>query len=409
MPVLSSIKGCPVFDADERRVGKLKDLVIGSEVPYPSVTAIVVSTGKGDCEVPWGDVASVGPGATELSVVFDPANYLPPAKGPVLLVKHVMDHQIVDTTGAKLVRVNDIGLAMVDHTLRVEGIDSSGSGVFRRLGFGRFARGAPVLIDWAQVDITHLLPEVHLKVPHEGLRRMHPADIAHVLSKMRPARAANVFGALDDTTAARALSELPDRHQPTVLTAMLSQEAVRVLEEMDPAHAVDLLKHIPKVKAEALMTLMDPTKSAELRPLLAYPNWSAGGLMSPRVIRVAQGTTMSEALDAVRTSRLSDRPVDVFVVDPSGRLVGQLSLVALIAASPAAVVEDGMLPHPKRLQASDRAEDVLRLFVHYRLLFAPVVDDEQTLIGVVSLTDLIDSLSPRSWHDRPQRREGQPK
>jgi magnesium transporter len=158
-----------------------------------------------------------------------------------------------------------------------------------------------------------------------------------------------------------------------------------------------------------LMTLMDPTKSAELRPLLAYPNWSAGGLMSPRVIRVAQGSTMKEALDAVRTSRLSDRPVDVFVVDPSGRLVGQLSLVALIAASPVAVVEDVMLPHPKRLQASDRAEDALRLFVHYRLLFAPVVDDEQTLIGVISLTDLIDSLSPRSWHDRPRRREGQPK
>ena len=116
---------------------------------------------------------------------------------------------------------------------------------------------------------------------------------------------------------------------------------------------------------------------------------------------------MSEALDAVRTSRLSDRPV--FVVDPSGRLVGQLSLVALIAAAPAAGVEDVMLPHPKRLQAGARAEDALRLFVHYRLLFAPVVDDEQTLIGVISLTDLIDSLSPRSWHDRPQRRKGQPK
>src|SRR5665647_1230126 len=104
MPFLSSIRGRPVFDADERRIGKIKDVVLGAEVPYPSVAAIIVATQKGELEVPWRDVALVGSGATELSVVFDPANYAPPTKGTVWLVKHVLDHQIVDTSGAKLVR-----------------------------------------------------------------------------------------------------------------------------------------------------------------------------------------------------------------------------------------------------------------------------------------------------------------
>ena len=136
-----------------------------------------------------------------------------PDAGLVWLGRDILDKQIVDTQGVKLVRVNDIVLTNLNDELRVAGVDGSTTGLLRRLGLGRLSKRRPPLIDWEQVDIGPAVREVRLKVPFAGLRRMHPADIAHIATQMSPGEAADVFEELDDETAAKAIAELPDDRQ----------------------------------------------------------------------------------------------------------------------------------------------------------------------------------------------------
>ena len=177
-----------------------------------------------------------------------------PAKSLIWLGRDLLDKQIVDTHGVKLVRVNDLALTPINGDLRLAGVDSSLAGLLRRLGLEWLARvlrrGRPRLIDWEQVDIGPAVDEVRLKVPFDRLRAMRPADIGAIISQMSPGEAADVLEALDDETAADALAELSDEHQAAVLTAMEPEEAADVLEQMPPDEAADVLGDVEEERAE---------------------------------------------------------------------------------------------------------------------------------------------------------------
>ncbi|MCC6382450.1 MAG: magnesium transporter [Dehalococcoidia bacterium] len=405
MPFVSQIRNRPVRDADGSRVGTLRDLIVRTDLPYPPIESVIVRAGDRLCVVPWSDVASVTPGGTALRRRFQPTRYhVADEDGDaVWLGRDVLDRQIVDTEGVKLVRVNDIALTPLNDELRVAGVDGSTAGLLRRIGLGgRFARRVP-LIDWEQVDIGPALRDVQLRVPYQRVRRMHPADIASVVERMSPGEAADVFEALDDETAARAMAELPDERQAAVLSAMEPEEAADVLEEMEPDEAADVLGDMNEDRAGELMRLMEPTAADEVRNLMAYPENTAGGLMDTGVVAVPLQATVGEAIQAVRAASREGDPVSqLYVVDGNECLAGTISLASLIAAPDD--VEAGMVAQREvhSVRTNDPDEEVARMLVHYGLLSVPVVDEDGHLVGEVAISDVIDLFAPRAWRTRPR-------
>ncbi len=408
MPFLSQLLGSPVLDPDAVRLGIVDDLLISPDAAYPPIAAVLVKDGKRRFVVPWTDVASVTPRAAALRRSGDGHGYPEPTDELVWLSRDVLDKQIVDTRGIRLVRVNDIVLTPVDEHLRVAGIDASTAGLVRRLGLNGLARALesrrnPV-IDWENVDIGTALDEVRLKVPYARLSRMRPADIAAVISQMSPGEAADVLEALDDDTAARTMAELPEDHQATVLSAMEPEEAADVLEEMDPDDAADVLGDVHEHRAAELMGLMEPRAAREVRSLMVYPDDSAGGLMSSRFIAVRETETVDDVIHELRTNPPEEDEAHViYAVDAYGRLRGALTLRDLIVAHSDAMVADIMHRDIDFVRLEDSEEEVARKLVRYDLLSIPVVDDEERLKGVVNYDNVVELVTPRAWQNLPRR------
>lgn len=411
MSFLSQVQGRPVFDADGARIGQLRDLLIDTSTPYPPVRSLVMERNGHRYSVPWHDVASVTPRGAALRGRFRDDRYASPSDDMVWLARDVMDKQIVDTTGIKLVRVNDIALTPLNDELRVAGVDNSTSGLLRRVGMekaaGWFSKRPPKLIDWEQVDIGPAVNEIRLKVPFHRLQRMRPADIATVVTQMSPGEAADLFEQMDEETAARAMAELPDEHQAAVIAAMEPEEAADLLQEMEPDEAADLLGDIRGDDAEQIMQLMEPAAAEEVRNLLAYPEDTAGGIMNAVPLLLQSTDRVADAIARLRALDDLDHELHtLFVVDEEERLLGSVMPVQLLVADPEARVMALMKDdvEPVALDAPD--DDVARKLVRYDLMAVPVIDDERRVRGVVTVNDVLDLVTPRSWTSRARRMLG---
>ena len=411
MPFLSQLLGRPTLDAEGVRIGVLRDLLVSSDNPYPALNAIVVAD-KGHLHaIPWIHVASVTPRGAVLRSRVRLEAFPAPTDDMIWLGRDLLDKQIVDTHGVKLVRVNDLALTPINGDLRLAGVDNSVAGLLRRLGVEWLAnvagRGRPRLIDWEQVDIGPAVDEIRLKVPFHRLRRMNPADIASVISQMSPGEAADVLEALDDEIAADALAELSDEHQAAVVNAMEPEEAADVLERMAPDEAADILGDVHEERAGELMRLMEPHTAQEVRSLLIYEDDTAGGLMNSRLFAVAEMETAGRVLeDLRRTSPPEDEIYYLYVVDSGGRLWGVLSLRDLVVAEPDTLIADCARQDVAFVRLDDSKEEVARKLIHYNLLAIPVVDEHSHLKGMVTVDDVIDLVTPRSWQNQPRRMAG---
>ena len=411
MPFLSQLLGRPTVDADGVRVGSLRDLLISADTPYPPIHAIVVGD-KGHLHaIPWTHVASATPRGTVLRSRVKLESFPEAGEDLIWLGRDLLDKQIVDTHGVKLVRVNDLALTPINGDLRLAGADNSIAGLLRRLGVEWLAhligRGRPRLIDWEQVDIGPAVDEIRLKVPFQRLRRMPPADIGAVISQMSPGEAADVLEALDDAIAAHALAELSDEHQAAVVSAMEPEEAADVLEQMSPDDAADILGDVHSERAGELMRLMAPRQAEEVKSLLIYEDDTAGGLMNSRLFAVHEMEPAGRVVeDLRRTAPPEDEIYYLYVVDSGGRLRGVLSLRDLVVAQPDTLIVDCMRQDAAFVRLDDSREEVARKLIRYNLLAIPVVDEDSHLKGMVTVDDVIDLVTPREWRNQPRRMTG---
>jgi CBS domain-containing protein len=408
MPFLSQLLGRPVLDLDGVPVGTLRDLLVAVDLPYPPVRTVVVGSRRRLHAVPWSNVASVTPRGTAFGRRFNLDALPEPGEELIWLGRDLLDKQIVDTHGVKLVRVNDIALTPINGDLRLAGVDSSLPGLLRRLGLEWVARvlrrDRPRLIDWQEVDIGPAVDEVRLKVPFDRLRAMRPADIGAIISQMSPGEAADVLEALDDEIAADALAELSDEHQAAVLQAMEPEEAADVLDQMPPDEAADVLGDVEEHRADELMELMAPHAADEVRSLLAYEEDEAGGLMNSRLIAVKETDTADAVISHLRSvAPPEDESYYLYVVDSDNRLRGVLSLRDLIVAQPDARVDTFMQRDIAAVHLDDSKHEVARKLIRYDLLAIPVTDEDDRLKGVVTVNDVLDLVTPRSWQNRPRR------
>jgi CBS domain-containing protein len=367
------------------------------------VESLVVRSKRGPLQLPWSAVADLD-GVLRLRAEAQPA---PPPEAPVAdrvrLAEEVLDRQIVDIGGAKLVRVNDLHFLEVKGALRVAHVDVGLRGLVRRLGWQRpvdlvvrlFKPRAPYLahetfLSWKLVQPIESAPgRVRVEVTQKALASLHPADLAEILEELDRAHREVLFRRLDVETAAEALEEAPTEVATELLEAVPPEKAADILEEMAPDEAADALSELPGETRAELLQAMEKPEAAEVRELLDYPPRSAGGLMTPELVELRPEATAADALAEVRR-RAEELPLiyEVFVVG-DGVLKGLCTLKDLVAADPAAPLSRIMREVPAQVTADADLREVARAAAKYNLLSVPVVDLAGMLMGMVTVDDIL--------------------
>jgi CBS domain-containing protein len=413
MPYLSEIQRSKVVDLAGAEIGRLADVAVIPKEQFPAVQWAILRGPDGERIVRWADLEPTdGQYRLRETAVPPAAGELPPEA--LRLGRDLLDKQIVDTHGAKVVRVNDLQLDEKGGQLRLVGADVGLRGLLRRMGGERAAervvgvvgRKLPRgIIPWHLVEsLEPTQQNVRLTLPHAKLALLHPADIADIVEEMTADERLAVFDQLDVETAAEALGEVDPEMQAAIVGDLDEERAADILEEMDPDEAADLLQDLPEKRRDELIELMDEEEGADVEELLAYPEDSAGGIMTTDFLAFPRDLTAAQAIERLR--ELQPDPAlayYLYVVDEEGRLDGNVSLRDLVVAAPESPLSAIMNPSVLKVDAATNKEDVAALIAKYDLLAVPVVDARRRLIGSVTVDDVVDLMLPRGWKKRSGR------
>jgi magnesium transporter len=411
MLYLSHAIGRPVLDANGEPLGKVDDVIVAVGDRYPPVTGLVVVTDRRRIFLPWSQVARFDASGARLSGATIDITRFQQRPNEILLRADLLDKQIVDIDGRRVVRVNDLRLDDVEGKLHLVAVDVGAAGLLRRLGVeGAYRTVARNLrlptperyIDWEDVDpVETSIASIRLRVPHAGLTELHPADLATIIDQLAPRDRAGVLAALDDEAVADAIEEMEPETQVEVLEGLAPERAADILEEMSPDDAADLVADLSDTPRQELLGLMERDEAEELGGLLAYSENTAGGMMTTEFVAVAADLTAGATIERLRELEPDAETIYyVYVVDGDGRLVGVLSLRDLIVAQPSTPIGEVMIADPVTVDVLADRDDVAGVVARYNLLAVPVVDDTRRLVGIVTVDDAIDTILPASWRRR---------
>lgn len=405
MIFLASILDRPVQGKMGEVIGKLDDIIVRMDAQYPLVAGLIVRDGRRRFFVPGRLLQDLNGTAKLASSTVDlqPFNR---RNGEVLLRQDVLDHQLIDVSGRRIVRVNDVQLARLEGGFRVVGIDISPQALLRRLGPRAFA-GRIVgrqIIDWTDAQYLATAAPVQLKVSYDRLADLNPVDLARIVDALSYRESVEILSALDNETAAETLEEVSDERVADLLEGMDQERAADILEEMTPAAAADALDDLEEEVAEQLLARMEPEEAADVQVHLAYDEDSVGRIMSTDFVSVSVGSTVGETLAAVRSlEEVPDPLLAVYVIDDAGEMLGLVRLRMLILSDPATPVSEVMDTDLPTVQPEDQAEDAARVLAEYNLLAVPVLDPERRMVGIVTVDDALAVLLPDIWQRRGAR------
>jgi len=384
---LSQVLDQPIWNAQAARLGKCVDLlVLETDHGAPMLRAILMAAEDGSqLYIPGSQVSTLSP-AIILSVVTPQPYEL---RGDELyLRRQVLDRQIVDVEGRRLVRVNDLQLTRAESTGRyyLTGVAVGTSSLLRRLGVenlsGRVLRAfghelTDQIIPWQDVAPVQADAPIRLRVTQDKIRQLNPVDIAEIIGDMDRPSGVTLLNILDDETAADTMSEIEPDLQMSLLMSLPPERAADVLEEMDPDDAADLLASMETEQRENYLELMEDPASVEMVRLLAFPEDTAGGIMTTEFTTLPMGYTAAEALSYLRQSSRAQEDETLYyvhVVDEENRLRGVLSLRDLVLADPNIPVDAIMDTDPITVSPLAKQDEVARIVARYNLLEVPVVD-----------------------------------
>jgi sporulation protein YlmC with PRC-barrel domain len=404
---LTALLGTPVTDAQGHLRGRLKDIAVATGPDAGKVAGLVLKTRTGLCIVPSQDVMETPAGTLELRSsgalvpLEDQGNYL-------YLAQDLVDRQIIDIHGRKVVRVNDVDLEWMGkgaaHLLRVAEVEIGLRGAFRRVFKGLLPRASlekfsrkfgPSGIPWQFVDVIEVDParRVKLRIEYERLAEMHPSDLAEILEDLAPAEREAVFTSLDEEVAAETLEEVDPKLQKALLEKLDEERIADIVEEMDPGAAADLLAELPEEQSDAILEEMEPEERQEVEELLEFDEDSAAGCMTTDFVSVGTHASVAQAVQALRAFDGDPESVtEVYLLDEKGVLRGAVSLARLVMAQPeshlAVLAEPRVLSCPADMHQNDLAE----YFDKYNLHALPVVDAQGRMVGEVQADHVISFL-----------------
>ncbi|HXW51815.1 MAG TPA: CBS domain-containing protein [Candidatus Acidoferrales bacterium] len=408
----SELYGRPVqllTGTQRSRIGKVNDIAVAASESFPPVVGLYIKGTDGVIRyAPFQTVISIDDRDVTLGAPPLEGSAAPVAIDELLLQKELLDKQIVDVDGRKVVRVNDVKLAPAGDHLRLIAADVGLPGLLRRLGlhgigdrlFGRMPKGGvgSSLISWDAVQPLHLEAPgeaLRLRVPQNKIDRIHPADLAAIIEDLAANEQASLIGSLDEETAADALEQLPVDTQLSILEDLNPSQAADIIENMTPDDAADLLGEIETDKQQEILGLMEPEEAEDVRELLAHPDLTAGGLMTTEFLSVPPGLTVAETLEHVRSAAQDAELVYyIYVLDQDDRLEGVVSLRELIMAGPDAKLKDIAHDDVVTVELSTSRDEVATTIARYDFVAVPVIDTDGRMRGIVTVDDVIDVLLP---------------
>ncbi|MEJ7849631.1 MAG: CBS domain-containing protein [Pyrinomonadaceae bacterium] len=412
MLYLSQILKRPVFDARNEKIAAISDVLVKYGVDdYPPVIGLIAKFGRRNFFIPRRNISTLGEQGAKMSSAKLDLTPFERRGGEVLLGKDVLDNQLIDVDGKRVVRVNDVQLIDAGDFWRVSGADVSLQGFLRRLmpkGFYGSARPVEV-IDWA--DVGYLATDtatvtVQLKSSKDKLSRLHPVEIAQLAETLSPIHRTEVVESLDNEIAADTLEEMSTEAQARILEDMDEERAADILEEMSPDDAVDVLGELSDEKAEELFNLMEDEEKADVAELMHFEHDTAGGLMTTEFIVFPKALTVGQTIARLR--EMAETPNMIYYLyvveeENSWKLVGLISLRSLILADPTLELKDVMRDKFQFAHPSDSAGDVAQIISEYNLLALPVIDDEGDIAGIVTVDDAMEILLPKNLQRRLPR------
>src|SRR5579859_6607725 len=404
---LSELLGSTVYDASGAVSGRVREVALAPQEDRSRVASLIVKTPSGNRVLPLSAVSAINGGirASTSAAEWTAADG---SEGLFLLGRDLLDQQVIDVHGRKVVRVNDVDfhqeIAQSRAVLKVGGVDVGARGAVRRLLKGMVPMAVlrallhsvpPREIPWDFVDLIETDParRVKLKISHERLARLHPADIADIVEDLAPDEREAVFETLDEGVAAGALEELEPKVQKAVLESLDSDRAADIVEEMEPDAAADLLGDLPDEKTEEILVQMQPEERQEVADLLEFKENTAAGRMTTEFIALPVTATANDAVEAMRgfEGRMENMST-IYLTDSHGTLAGAVPLVRIVLAPPATPLL--ALGHEPLVASREDAKEneFAELFDKYNLLTLPVVDEQRHLIGVITPDDVIAML-----------------
>ena len=409
---LSAVIGRSVINSKGEGLGTLRDLIMVPGEVFPEVSHIVIKSRKGMKTLPWNEVALF------THVVISAVGANPPGlaahepqEGEILVKRDLLDKQIVDVDGAKVVRVNDIKLGNMNSKLCIFSVDIGFRGLLRRLSYERLGEKiAGILgkeIPHAEISWEYVQPleanssRLALNIARNQMNEIHPADLADIIENIPIQSIRTLLDTIDAETTGETIYELEADMRNVVISQLNDEQVTDILEEMEPDEAADVLSDLPEQKAQELLEMMDQEDAEDIQELLEHEEDSAGGLMTPEYFRLTSEITVGRALEMVRECAEDVETIYYgYVVDGDDRLEGIVSLKELLLNPPETHITDVMEENIKFVHIDAEPEDMLETLAKYDLIAVPVLDEDDRMAGIVTVDDVLAHYLPRILKNR---------
>ncbi len=403
---LSELIRKPVYDPKGEVIGKVRDIIVVKGDPLPKLSAVVVEKQKKLVQIRWEDINLFNKKVVSTSIHSEAIEPYQPNDEDLLAFRDILDKQIVDVNGVKVVKVNDIKLEGYYGEAILIAVDIGKRWKFRRFGSGKLAKTLeskfpPHLISWDYIQpLKPKLDSIALTVPSQMVSELHPADIADIISRVSMDEGTHLIKELDIETAAEALSELEPERQAEIISSIDAEKAADIIEEMTPDDAADVLGDLPAEKAKEILEHIEKEEAEDIQELLVHEKDTAGGVMTNEFIAYNPEITIQKAIEQFKKDAEDIETVYyIYIIDENEKLLGVTSLRELLLADPFCHLSDIM---EKKLITASQDEDVkvvAEILSKYNLVALPVIDNDGCLLGIVTVDDILDILEEEATED----------
>ncbi|MEI7540689.1 MAG: CBS domain-containing protein [Actinomycetes bacterium] len=400
---LAGLLGCSVRNEDGREIGRLVDVVVkhGHDA-YPPVSGLIVKVGLRKSFIDGARIAKLSHNEIQLSSTTINLTDYKRRSDESLLDADVLDHQIVDVNGLRVVRSSDLYLAPLDKEIRVVGVDISFVTFLRRIFPGALGRRATPqhVLDWATVaSLADTSGVVKTSGSKTALSQLRPADLADLIEDLAGREQSALIEMLDPELAADALEEMEDEELQGLLRGLTEGRAAELLSRMEPDESAEVLRDLDDEHREDILKAMDSKMAKQLRQLIAFDETLAGGIMTSHMVIAHENDTVGQALAMLVENRDRDISDGVVIVDAKGKLMDHIQIIELVASKPSDLL--GTLvgpPYPTAVPIDSPLEEVIEEFSNNRGASIVVIDEKGKPVGRILADDLVDALKPEEQH-----------
>ncbi len=403
----SVLEGKRILDLNGRYVGSLVDLSVASEGKVPQIDAFITRINGERRKIPQYYVEKYDK-EVHLNMPFAKIPIIKDDGTKLTLKGNILDMQIVDTAGLKVVRVNDVLLSVREGVFSVTSVDVGFRGFLRRLGIVKvdsipfFSGIREQIIPWEFVAPLEVgKGKIQLNVPKEKLSKIHPADLADIMEDLSHRERAMIFRSLDSDFAAKTLKEAEPDVQRSVFKGLKPEKIADIVEELPPEEAAGLISLMPKKTASEILGLISPLDAKDIKEIMEYGHDTAGRLMSTTYIAVSEKATVEEVIEYLREASPDSHSIYyLYVVGENNTLSGVLSLRNLIVSKPKESIGNSMYKNVVSVNLNAKKDEIAAIISKYNLLALPVVNDSGQLEGIIRSDLVLELVMPKKWKER---------